>query len=182
MYPDPNAPRKVGWLDFVVIGLVLVFVFYIYSRVSDVLVYKWDWSFLPGFFLRFDEEAGTWQTNILLKGLLATIRLSIFAMIIASIVGLILGVMRTANRLLPRMIASAYVGLIRNIPPLVFIFVFYFFISSQIMPLLGIDRWARSLGDDEGWLFRTIAWRAQAHGEHDLGRVLPGDVRGRLHR
>jgi polar amino acid transport system permease protein len=156
LYPDPNAPRRVGWLDLVVIVLVLVFVFYIYSRVSDVLVYKWDWSFLPGFFLRFDEEAGTWQTNILLKGLLATIRLSIFAMIIASIVGLILGVMRTANRLLPRMIASAYVGLIRNIPPLVFIFVFYFFISSQIMPLLGIDRWARSLGDEEGWFFQLL--------------------------
>jgi polar amino acid transport system permease protein len=156
LYPDPNAPRRGGWLDLVVIVLVLVFVFYIYSRVSDVLVYKWDWSFLPGFFLRFDEEAGTWQTNILLKGLLATIRLSIFAMIIASIVGLILGVMRTANRLLPRMIASAYVGLIRNIPPLVFIFVFYFFISSQIMPLLGIDRWARSLGDEEGWFFQLL--------------------------
>ena len=47
--------------------------------------------------------------------------------------------------------AAAYVGLIRNIPPLVFIFVFYFFISSQIMPLLGIDRWARSLEGDGGW-------------------------------
>jgi len=156
LYPDPNAPRRVGWLDVVVIALALAFVVYVYGRVSDVLVYKWDWSFLPGFFLRFDDETGSWQTNILLEGFLATIRLSILAMIIASVVGLVLGVMRTASRLLPRMIASAYVGLIRNTPPLVFIFVFYFFISSQIMPLIGIDRWVRGLDDDQGWLFAII--------------------------
>lgn len=156
MWPDPNAPRRFGWLDLVVIGLALALVVYVYGRVTDVLVYKWDWSFLPGFFVRFDEESGSWQANILLKGFLATIRLSILAMIIASVVGLAIGVMRTANRLLPRMFAAAYVGLIRNIPPLVFIFVFYFFISSQIMPLLGIDRWARSLGPDQGWLFELL--------------------------
>ncbi len=153
MYPDPNAPRRWGWLDAVLIALALLLVVYVYMRVTDVLVYKWDWSFLPGFFFRFDEESGGWRANILLQGLLTTIRLSVFAMIAASIVGLIMGVMRTATRLLPRMIASAYVGLIRNIPPLVFIFVFYFFISSQIMPLLGIDRWARSLDGEPGFLF-----------------------------
>ena len=156
LYPDPNAPRRFGRLDGVIILIALAFVWYVYGRVSDVLVYKWDWSFLPGFFIRFDDEAGAWQTNILLKGLLTTIRLSVLAMVIASILGLIMGVMRTANRLLPRMIASSYVGLIRNIPPLVFIFVFYFFISSQIMPFFGVDRWARSLGDEQGWLFGLL--------------------------
>ena len=156
LYPDPNAPRRAGWLDVVIIALAVAFVVYVYGRVSDVLVYKWDWSFLPGFFLRFDQESGSWQANLLLKGFLATIRLSVLAMVIASIIGLVLGVMRTSTRLLPRMVASAYVGLIRNTPPLVFIFVFYFFISSQIMPLLGIDRWARSLGDEQGWLFELL--------------------------
>ena len=156
MYPDPKAPRRLSWLDVVIIALVLAVVAYVYVRVTDVLVYKWDWSFLPGFILRFDEEAGSWQANILLKGFLTTIRLSVYAMIIASIIGLLMGVMRTTKRLLPRMIAGTYVGLIRNIPPLVFIFVFYFFISSQIMPVLGIDRWARSLEGEQGWLFDLL--------------------------
>ncbi|MEM7045822.1 MAG: amino acid ABC transporter permease [Pseudomonadota bacterium] len=140
-----------GWFDVVIIALVLALIAYIYGRVTDVLVYKWDWSFLPNFILRFDEESGVWRPNILLEGLFTTIRLSVFAMLIASLFGLVIGVMRTATRLLPRMVAATYVGLIRNIPPLVFIFVFYFFISSQIMPLLGIDRWARTL-DGEGIL------------------------------
>ncbi|MEZ5935703.1 MAG: amino acid ABC transporter permease [Alphaproteobacteria bacterium] len=151
-----STPKAAPWGDVVIVLLVLALIVYVYGRVSDVLVYKWDWSFLPGFFLRFDEESGSWQANILLKGFLATIRLSILAMVIASIVGLVLGVMRTMKRLLPRMIASAYVGLIRNIPPLVFIFVFYFFISSQIMPLFGIDRWVRGLDGEQGWLFELL--------------------------
>ncbi len=39
-----------------------------------------------------------------------------------------------------------YVELIRNVPPIVFIFVFYFFISSQIIPLLGLDTLDQRLG------------------------------------
>jgi len=156
LYPDPNQTRRVGWLDVVIIAAVLALMGYVYFRVNDVLVYKWDWSFLPGFFLRFDKEAGSWETNLLLQGLFTTIRLSIWAMLLASIIGLILGVMRTVKRLLPRMIAGTYVGLIRNIPPLVFIFVFYFFISSQLMPLLGVDRLATSLSDRDSWLVSLL--------------------------
>ena len=148
--------RRLGWLDVVVIVLLLALITYVYGRVNDVLVYKWDWSFLPNFLIRIDEDTGSWRTNILLEGLFTTIRLSVFAMVLALFIGIALGVMRTATRLLPRMVAGAYVGLIRNIPPLVFIFVFYFFVSSQIMPLLGIDRWARSFDGEEGLIFRLL--------------------------
>jgi polar amino acid transport system permease protein len=51
-----------------------------------------------------------------------------------------MGMARVSKRLLPRLLGWSYVELVRNIPPLVFMFIFYFFISSQLMPLLGIDR------------------------------------------
>ena len=38
-----------------------------------------------------------------------------------------------------RLLSRTYVELIRNIPPLVFIFIFYFFISGQLMPLLDVE-------------------------------------------
>ena len=60
-------------------------------------------------------------------------------MIIATVLGVILGVARTSHRLFPRLVGWAYVGFIRNIPPVPFLFLFYFFISSQILPPLGID-------------------------------------------
>jgi len=127
----------------------------LWSRVSDVLVYRWNWEFLPKALIT-RSEAGGWRPNLLLEGLLTTLRLSLWAMLFASVLGLLLGVLATRVRLLARLVAFGYVGLIRNIPPLVFIFVFYFFISSQLMPLFGIDSWARQLGDSGravvGWL------------------------------
>ena len=146
MYPDPDRARVVSVLDVVLIVLLAVLVAYGLSGVSEVLVYKWNWSFLPQVLVLQDEVTGWWKPNLLLEGLLTTIRLSIWAMLLASVLGLLLGIMATLKRLLPRLTSIAYVGVIRNIPPLVFIFVFYFFVSSQLIPALGVDVWARELG------------------------------------
>lgn len=145
MYPDPSRKSRFGLLDVVIIGAVAGFVGYLWYRVSDVLVYRWDWTFLPRALVR-PSDTGGWEANLLLEGLLTTIRLSIWAMLIASILGVILGILASRHRLLPRLTSTAYVGLIRNVPPLVFLFVFYFFVSSQIIPALGIDVWSRNLG------------------------------------
>jgi polar amino acid transport system permease protein len=37
------------------------------------------------------------------------------------------------------MISRLNVEFVRNMPPVVFLFIFYFFISSQLIPILGID-------------------------------------------
>lgn len=156
MYPDPDRPRRFGLLDFFIVALLLAMVTYTWFNVSEVLVYKWSWDFLPQVLFIRDEAGGWWRPNLLLEGLLTTIKLSVWSMILACILGLLLGVMATLPRLLPRLISKTYVGLIRNIPPLVFVFVFYFFISSQLTPALGIDTWARELGPTGsrimGWL------------------------------
>jgi len=155
VYPDPDRPRTVGAIDVVILVALIVVAVVLWSRVSDVLVYRWNWEFLPKALIT-RSEAGGWRPNLLLEGLLTTLRLSLWAMLFASVLGLLLGVLATRIRLLARLVAFGYVGLIRNIPPLVFIFVFYFFISSQLMPLFGIDTWARQLGDDGravvGWV------------------------------
>jgi len=148
MYPDPERPRQVGGIDVVIIACLIAALIYTWFRVSDVLVYRWDWAFLPQVLVTRDDASGWWRPNLLLEGLLTTARLALWAMLFASALGLLLGVMATRKRLLPRLVSIAYVGLIRNIPPLVFIFVFYFFISGQLVPALGIDVWARELGAD----------------------------------
>ena len=141
----PLAPRRrFKLLDAVILATVLALVVFVIYKVDSVLAYKWDWSVIPRFLLRRDQETGGLIPNLLILGLLTTIRLAIWSIIFAAIIGGIMGVMRTSNRLFPRMLSRAYVELIRNTPPLVFIFVFYFFISSQIMPLLGVDAFVSS--------------------------------------
>ncbi|MCB9943235.1 MAG: amino acid ABC transporter permease [Geminicoccaceae bacterium] len=156
MYPDPDRPRTVGKLDILILAVIAAAAVFVWYRVADVLVYRWNWSFLPQVLVRHDDRLGLWVPNLLLEGLLTTLRISMWSMLIASLFGIALGVMATMQRLFPRMVAFTYVGLIRNIPPLVFIFVFYFFISSQIVPALGLDSWARDLGHVGHWIINIL--------------------------
>ncbi len=137
----PPAPRKarLNLVDAALFAALAVVIFYAAYRVNDVLVYNWDWPRVLGFIVRFDEETGAWLPNLLLRGLATTLRLAFWATILATIIGFIMGFWRTCRNLTVRIISRCYVELVRNMPPLVFIFIFYFFISSQIFPLLGVD-------------------------------------------
>ena len=142
--PPPVKKRvKLTLFDLLIFALVAAGVIYIAYRVESVLVYKWSWDTVLQFVVRRDE-AGDLVPNLLVTGLLTTLRLAFWGTIAAAIIGLVMGLCRTSSNLFLRMVARLYVELIRNIPPLVFIFVFYFFISGQIMPLLGVDEFARN--------------------------------------
>jgi len=131
---------RFGWLDAVVLASVLSFVLFIAYRVNTVLNYRWGWTSVFSFVFRWDEAQGRWVANLLIQGLLTTLRLAVWGIVLAAMIGLVMGLSRVSKRLFPRLVSRAYVELVRNIPPLVFMFIFYFFISSQLMPLLGIDK------------------------------------------
>jgi polar amino acid transport system permease protein len=160
--PPPPAVKKdrIKLLDWVVFAVVLVGVAYVVYRVESVLHYNWEWSRVLNYVIRFDEDTGRWVPNLLLLGLFTTLRLAFWAMIAASVIGVVMGIFRTSERLFFRLISRFYVELIRNIPPVVFIFVFYFFISGQITPLLGIDALVRNASPTTTsvieWLFSPI--------------------------
>ena len=135
-----------SWVDSVVLLGIIGFFGFIGYRVDTVLVYQWDWGFLPGYLFRWDEETQSLLPNLLVKGLLTTLRLAFWSIILATLIGFVIGMMRTSRRLFPKAFSRLYVELIRNVPPIVFIFVFYFFISSQIIPLLGLDTLDQRLG------------------------------------
>jgi len=144
MQSPSQSRRKWHWLDAVVIGAVALFIAYVVYRVDSVLHYKWRWGSIPPFLIRWDVDEQRWIANLLVQGFLTTVRLSIWGIFLAAIIGTVMGLCRISRQLFPRWVGRAYVELIRNVPPLVFIFIFYFFISSQIMPLLGLDQLVRS--------------------------------------
>ena len=137
--PPPLPKRRLTALDWLLFGLVALGIGLVVWRVNAVLVYDWNWPRVFGFVARFDEERGQWVANLLLQGLLTTIRLAFWGTILAALIGLVMGWWRTCDSLALRIISRTYVELIRNIPPLVFIFIFYFFIASQIFPAIGLE-------------------------------------------
>ena len=135
---------RITKLDVVVATLILLLAAYIAYRLTMKLNYKWNWSIIPQYLFFFDETEGRWKANVLIQGLLTTIRLTVWSTLLAIVFGFITGIMRTTPRLFNRLVGRSYVELIRNVPPLVLIFIFYFFVSDQIMPLLGVDEFIRS--------------------------------------
>jgi len=131
-------------LDAVVAVLILAIAGYILYRITIGLHYKWNWSAIPQYLFRQDQTTGQWTANLLMQGLLTTIRLSIWATLLATVIGTIAGFFRISTSLFKRMLGRTFVELIRNTPPLVLIFIFYFFVSDQIMPVLGVDDFARN--------------------------------------
>lgn len=127
------------WLDVALILSLVAACIFFYYRVHVGLHYRWDWSSVPQYLFRYDVETKKWVSNILFSGFLMTVRIVIWSAIIAAVIGTIIGFAEVSKILLFRLIGKSYVELIRNIPTLVFVFIFYFFISSQILPAFNID-------------------------------------------
>jgi len=148
----PAQPRqRLTWVDAVIIGAIVALIAVAAWRTNAVLDYRWNWSSVWPFVVKTDPATGRWQPNIILQGLATTLRLAVLGIVIAGLIGLVTGYMRASRRLAPRLVAGAYVMIVRNIPPVVFVFVFVFFIASQIMPALGIAEAVRRLDPTAQW-------------------------------
>ena len=134
-----KAKTKVKPLDVIIAIALVTAGTYVAHRVIEDLNYRWDWASMPQYLLRYDGESGGWVPNMLLQGLFTTIRLSLWGTILATLIGTAMGLFRVGRRLFGRLVARTYVEVMRNTPPLVLIFLFYYFLSGQIMTALEID-------------------------------------------
>jgi len=123
---------------------------YVAYRVKVGLNYEWNWAALPQYLFRYDPESESWVPNLLMHGLFTTIRLSIWGMLLATVIGTAAGILLVSRSLFRRLLGRVYVEMIRNLPPLVLVFIFYFFIGDQIMGFLGIDALVKSLSENAG--------------------------------
>jgi polar amino acid transport system permease protein len=137
-----HTKARITLLDVVLGAAIAAGAVFFALRVTQDLHYNWKWHLIPQYLVRYDAETGRWVANYLLKGFFTTIRLSVWAMLLATVVGTLMGLARTSRAPFRRMLGATYVELIRNTPPLVLIFIFYFFVSDQIMPLLGVQAFA----------------------------------------
>jgi polar amino acid transport system permease protein len=155
----PSSMRKKSYLtltDLLVgIFLLLMCLFFVY-RVKVGLTYNWAWEAIPQFIFRFDTEKSEWVSGILMTGFYTTIRLSFWGIILATIFGVITGIAKTSRILFLRWLATTYVETMRNLPPLVIIFIAYFFVGDQLLAPLGIDDWAETLTPSTQAVIATI--------------------------
>ena len=133
-----RVKKRVTWLDGVLLIIVAVAAGYLVHRVRTRLNYTWDWPVIGRYLFR-RNETGRIVPNLLIEGLLTTLRLSIWSSALAMVIGTFAAVLRLRKSVFFRFFGRIYVELVRNIPPLVLVFIFYFFIGNQITSALRID-------------------------------------------
>jgi glutamate/aspartate transport system permease protein len=90
--------------------------------------YEWNWSV-------FLQAANAKETYFdwILTGMWVTIKMSVLGLLIALVLGSVLGVMRTLNNRFLSGIAATYVELVRNVPLIVQLFMWYY-VAPKFLP------------------------------------------------
>ncbi|KMK67788.1 amino acid ABC transporter permease [Puniceibacterium sp. IMCC21224] len=148
--------KRLHWMDYVVVVVLAAFFGYVWIQIEGSLNYSWRWEQIPNYIVRYHTTREEWFANLLLQGLITTIRVSIYASVLALFLGTVLGIARCSDNLTVRMLARTYLEVLRNIPPVVVVFVFFFFLSEQLIQALNIESWARAIArqDNKGiWEF-----------------------------
>lgn len=144
---------KIKGADVLIIGGIGALMVWFFYRAGTESNYTWNWQVLPQYFFRFDPETRSWVPGMLMQGVTTTFRISVWATLFALIIGSVMALLRTGTHRFMRMIGTAYVAVIRNIPILVWVFIAYYFIGDTVIPALGLEK----IYDIRGQAFRTLA-------------------------
>ena len=154
--PGDKSRRHFSYLDGALVVVLLAAGVLVYQRITSRLDYTWRWAVIPQYLFR-RNEAGKVVTNYLMQGLFTTLRLSIWSSLFALIIGVVSAILRLRRSIFFRFFGRLYVELVRNTPPLVLVFIFYFFIGNQIIGALEVDSWVSRAGPGARSLIRILA-------------------------
>jgi polar amino acid transport system permease protein len=150
----PVRKIQVTLVDVLILSAIVLFFSYLGYSLFFSLNYKWNWPVIATYLVRYDEVSGQWTANVLLEGFFTTIKLSVWATLLAALLGLSVGLMRVSPRLFFRLIGRTYIEAIRNTPPLVLVFLFYYFVSDQLLHFIGVEAAFRAA---PAWLGEPLA-------------------------
>ena len=139
-----SEKHKFTLLDILLFLILAGVCSWVAYRINAEVHYKWNWKIMPQYLFRFDAAADRWVPGVIMQGLFVTLRLSIYSTVVAIILGTVMGLFRTSRSPFKRLVGWSYVELIRNIPILVWIFIFYYFISDQFISMIGLDYMEKS--------------------------------------
>lgn len=125
-------------------------------RAMELTQHQWNWGGMVRYIVMKNAE-GEWQAGALLRGLFATLRLGVWAMIVALFSGGVVGVLSVHQKGLKALPAALYINLLRNTPPLVLLFLVFFFAGSFFTePLLRVSALVEDLPQEAQTIFSVL--------------------------
>ncbi|MEP0964037.1 MAG: amino acid ABC transporter permease [Roseobacter sp.] len=129
-----TVPASVA-LYLIVIGFIL---WGAYSG-AQAMGYNWQWYRMPQYFYKMTEDGFRWGE--IMVGLVKTLQLSATAFVLATVLGLILALMRLSGLVVGRAVAIGVLEFVRNMPLLVLLYLFYYVLG----PVFSLDRYVASI-------------------------------------
>ena len=140
--PKPPALRR--FFDSVIASVLIyavivgVIAYGAYSGAQS-MGYNWQWYRVPQFLYRYTDVGFEWGEIPI--GLVATVKLSVTAFILATLLGLFVALLRLSGLVVGTAVAIGFLELIRNIPLLVLLYLFYYVLG----PIFGFNRYWASI-------------------------------------
>lgn len=106
---------------------------------AQAMGYNWQWYRIPQYFYTITEDGFQWGK--ISTGLVKTLTLSATAFALAIVLGLITALLRLSGLVVCTAVAIGFLELIRNIPLLVLLYLFYYVLG----PIFGFDRYWASI-------------------------------------
>ncbi|MHA1566089.1 MAG: amino acid ABC transporter permease, partial [Alphaproteobacteria bacterium] len=121
-------------LDITLFGIGFTVLVWGISLGASSMGYNWQWYRVPRYFYRVIDGELIWGP--LLRGLLITLKITLWSGVLALLIGLATAYLRLSRSAAGYMIATIYLEIVRNTPLLVQMYLFFYVLS----PIIGIGR------------------------------------------
>ena len=101
--------------------------------------YNWQWYRVPQYFYTVTDDGFQWGE--IAYGLVQTLKISITSFVFATVLGIVVALMRLSGLVICTAVSIGFLELIRNIPLLVLLYLFYYVLG----PIFGFDRYTASV-------------------------------------
>ena len=101
--------------------------------------YNWQWYRVPQYFYTFTDNGFQWGE--IAVGLVKTLQLSITAFFFATLLGLLIAILRLSGLVVGTAVAVVFLEFVRNTPILVLLYLFYYVLG----PIFDLDRYVASI-------------------------------------
>ncbi|WP_300848034.1 amino acid ABC transporter permease [uncultured Bilophila sp.] len=130
-------------------------------RAQSLTGYQWRWPLLADFLIRRTPEG--YEPGLLARGLFVTLRLGVWSMALALLIGGTLGTLSARKEGAAVLPIRLFVNGVRNMPPLVLLFLLYYF-AGNLLPVSDMEQALRSA---PSILRETVAFAFAPEGQLD---------------
>ena len=120
--------RRLNRTDYILLALLVSVTFFILYKLLKTSNIGLDFSSIFPYIV-YQDNTGSYVTGVLLNGFFTTLRLGFWSMAFALIFGSLVGIISAHKKGLCSLPTQLYIQVVRNTPPLILLFLVFFFAS-----------------------------------------------------